>query len=67
MKDKSKSELESVRPTQVTAIEAIEFALEQLYIDDVALIGNEIVSCLTFEELIGALLLARDELCIREG
>jgi len=67
MKDKSKNELESVRPKQVTAIQAVEFALAQLYADNIRFIGDGVVCSLTFEELIGALLLARDELYIREG
>jgi len=61
MKDKSQTELESTRPRN-TALETVEFSLSRLYADKTACIGDEIVDRLTFEELIGALLMARDEL-----
>jgi hypothetical protein len=61
MKDLSHDELEKSRPN-ITALEGINFCLEQLYKDDKKLISDYIVHNFTFEELIGALLLARDEL-----
>jgi len=66
MKDKSREELESTRPRQITALEGIEFSLDRLYADRNHDIGDMIVHSLSFEELIGALLLARDDLHLRE-
>lgn len=43
-------------------MEAIEFCLNKLDEDDTKLTSDCIVNNLIFEELIGALLLARDEL-----
>ena len=59
MRGKTKRELESARPTIDTA-EAVEFCLRQLYRDRRHGIDDEVVAHLTFEELIGALLHARD-------
>jgi hypothetical protein len=39
---------------------AVNFCLAQLYADRMHRCGDEVVRNLTFEELIGALLLARD-------
>lgn len=60
MRDFSKIELEAVRPNLVTASQAIDFVLERLYKDQTVSVTDEIAVNLTFEELIGALLLARD-------
>jgi len=59
MKGRTKRELESDRPTIDTA-EAVDFCLRQLYRDRLHRIDEEVVVGLTFEELIGALLLSRD-------
>ena len=61
MKDLTQNELEENRPS-ITALEGINFCLKQLYEDNTRLISDYIVHNFTFEELIGALLLARDEL-----
>jgi len=60
MKDYNRSELEDGRPEK-NAGDCIEFCLKQLYADRKHFITDEVVSGLTFEELIGALLLAKDE------
>ncbi len=59
MKDHSKTSLESSRP-RVTAFEAITFCLDRLYEDKTKEICDEVVDGMIFEELIGALLMARD-------
>ena len=63
MKDFTQSELEDGRPI-IPVIEGIEFCLNQLYADKTHTITDDIVERFTFEELIGVLLLARDELKI---
>ena len=60
MKGCSKESLEEERP-QIGCLEAIDFCLDRLYRDKQHEIRDEIVRGLCFEELIGALLLARDE------
>lgn len=60
MKDYNKESLEAERPKQIGGHASIMFALERLYADSEHEITEEIVDGLTFEELIGALLLARD-------
>ena len=60
MKDCTQRELESSRPN-VTVIQAIQHCLDQLYADKRKGIDQEVVDGLTFEELIGALLLANGE------
>lgn len=59
MKDYNQESLESSRP-DVSASEAIEFVLGQLYRDRRHAIEDEVSPRLTYEELIGALLLAQD-------
>jgi hypothetical protein len=59
MKDASKRLLTLYRPT-ITAEEAINFCLDRLFEDKEKKVGYEVVKGLTFEELIGALLLAKD-------
>ena len=49
-------------PQDLTALGAIEFCLQQLDQDASYEMRDEIVARLTFEEVIGALLLARDAL-----
>lgn len=61
MKDATKQELEAGRPAP-DAEELIQFCLDRLYEDRQHRVGDEVVKDLTFEELIGALLQARDEL-----
>jgi len=53
--------LESSRP-QIVAYEAVDFCLRQLYADRRHKLDDEVAHRLTYEELIGALLAARDEL-----
>ena len=59
MKYYTKKELEAARPT-VSVETAVGFCLRKLSEDDDNMIDDEIVNGLTFEEVIGALLLARD-------
>jgi len=61
MKLTTQNELERGRP-EIGAGTAVEFCLHRLYEDRMHLCGDEVVRGLTFEELIGALLLARDGL-----
>jgi hypothetical protein len=61
VKNYRQQELESSRPS-VSADTAIAHCLKTLYSDNEHHTGQEIVKNLTFEELIGALLLARDEI-----
>ena len=69
MKDATRHALETSRPG-LSALENVKFCLEQLYDDTRHSIIDEVVHNLTFEELIGALLQAYDEVCAaqrREG
>ena len=59
MKDFTRSELESARPDRDLA-ECANFCLEALYSDSERNLKDSVVPGLTFEELIGTLLLARD-------
>ena len=59
MKDLNKDTLEMYRPDH-SAAHCINHALNALYRDQSKCIEDEVVRGLTFEELIGALLLARD-------
>jgi len=61
VKDFGRGELEASRP-EVGARHAVEFCLTQLYADEEHCTENAVVRGLTFEELIGALLSARDVL-----
>jgi hypothetical protein len=61
MKDYSQSELESSRPF-VGMTEAVEFCFECLVRDKKHYLSDEVVDELTFEGLVGALLLVRDHL-----
>ncbi|MGD0534352.1 MAG: hypothetical protein ABR999_02780 [Methanoregula sp.] len=66
MKDFTRDQLRESRPT-VTAMEAVSFCLDALYTDRKHRIADEVVKNLTYEELIGALLLAEDLLKDRHG
>jgi len=59
MKDITREALEAHRPL-ISTMEAITFCLEQLYRDKSKCLEDEVVDALIYEELIGALLLARD-------
>jgi hypothetical protein len=59
MKDHSKTSLEDSRPTE-SALHCVKFCLECLYDDKKLVIEDKIGERLTIEELIGALLKARD-------
>ena len=61
MKDYSKSALERSRPAG-SAIETITFCLDGLYEDQAHSVQDEVVNGCTYEQLIGALLLAEDKL-----
>jgi len=61
MKDHSRQELESSRPER-SAQECVDYCLEQLYRDRSKTIADTCAGEMTFEELIGALLAAKDEL-----
>ena len=59
MKDCSQESLESGRP-QAMPLETIRFCLNQLFADKSKSIYGNVCAGLTYEELIGALLQARD-------
>ena len=59
MKDCSKESLERDRPS-LSALAAVNFCLDSLYNDKSKAIADEVADRCTYEELIGALLLARD-------
>jgi len=61
MKDYSKEILEKSRPER-SALECVNFCLNCLYDDNKLTISDTIGDRMTLEELIGALLKARDEL-----
>jgi len=52
-------EIEAGRPA-IDAMQGVNFALQRLCEDDEHLVTQEIVRGLTFEELLGVLLVARD-------
>jgi hypothetical protein len=60
MKQFSQTELEANRP-QVSTTEAINHCLNSLFKDNEKSMEDLVCIDLTFEELIGALLLARDD------
>ena len=60
MKKITQKELTFSRPN-IELIDGLKFCLRQLYKDTKHYISDEIVRCLTFEELIGVLLLALDK------
>ena len=59
MLDYTKKTLMKGRP-RLSAADAVDFCLHKLFTDDTKFIGEDVVDGLTFEELIGALLLAMD-------
>lgn len=59
MKDCSKELLEEGRP-DIDTLEGIDFCLSNLYKDRKHFVTEEFVRGLTFEELVGVLLLAKD-------
>ena len=59
MKDETKLTLENSSPT-VPDEQVINHALDMLYADEEHNITDEVVNNLTYEEIIGALLIARD-------
>lgn len=65
MKDANRAELEAHRPA-IPAAQAIQFCLDQLYRDRTKTLEEYVAGSCTYEELIGALLLARD-LSLEEG
>ena len=70
MKDYTKEELISTRPAAST-LQAISFCLNELYRDDTHRLCDTVTHsndrALTYEELIGALLLAQDDARRRDG
>ena len=65
MRDYTEAEISKFRPNG-TALDTVNFCLKHLFEDKNHLLTHGVVYGLTFEELLGALLLARDELS-REG
>lgn len=61
MKDFTREELESNRPPK-DALDVLDFCLDRLYNDTQKRTTDELAHGLTYEELIGTLLLARDEI-----
>jgi hypothetical protein len=61
MRDCSQEALEASRPEK-SAAESVDFCLQQLYQDRTHTIDQIVAGVMTYEELIGALLLARDDL-----
>jgi hypothetical protein len=61
MIDSTPTRIESFRPT-IGALEAVNHCLQMLYKDDRRALEDLIVPGLTFEELLGTLLLVRDRL-----
>jgi len=61
MKDFTKEELERSYPN-IDELEAITFCLEQLYSDKEKLITDSVAEHLTYEELIGTLILVKKRL-----
>jgi len=60
MKNITKSELESSRPEQFSGSEVLDYVLRKLYEDKTKELTDYVVNGLTFEELIGALLMGKD-------
>lgn len=60
MKNHDRKTLESSRP-DVGMHDAVVFCLERLFEDETRTISSEVCNGLIYEELIGALLLARDK------
>ncbi|MBA4073625.1 MAG: hypothetical protein C0508_01205 [Cyanobacteria bacterium PR.023] len=65
MKDATKKELESRRP-HLSGLKGINFCLSELYADKHKSIDGVVAGHCTYEELIGSLLVARDELKLHQ-
>lgn len=65
MKDITKEQLESYKPRE-DALWLVNFCLDALYDDTEHGFYDKVNRWLTFEELIGALLVVRDEILIHE-
>jgi len=65
MKMYSKEQLEAARPDS-TDRECVEYCLSNLYESDKLSVDDQITPGFTYEELIGALLLARDAIDERD-
>jgi hypothetical protein len=65
MRDFTEAQISKFRPNG-TALDTVNFCLKHLFEDKNHLLTHGVVYGLTFEELLGALLLARDGLS-REG
>lgn len=61
MKDVAENELKGMRP-ELTAAFCVDVCLDRLFRDDKHFTKEEVVDRLTFEELIGSLLAAKDDL-----
>ncbi len=61
MKDFDAETLKSRRPPQ-DSLEAVKFCLDALFADGRRRVTDAVAENLTYEELLGALLLARDEI-----
>lgn len=61
MKSHTKEQLEQQRPI-ISALSTVEYCLEKCFSDKTHSIEDSVFDDCTYEELIGALLLARDEL-----
>jgi hypothetical protein len=64
MKNKTIKQIESGRPRGMTSLELIDFCLSALYRDEEHNFEESINRYITFEELLGALLVARDDLAV---
>jgi hypothetical protein len=66
MRTYSKKQLEATRPNS-TERECVEYCLTNLYASDTLGVDDQITPGFTYEELIGALLLARDAIDERDA
>ena len=62
MKDFTEEEWRASRPENDDALDAIDFCLESLFMDKQRTSAQVVCKRLSYEELIGALLLAEDEI-----
>ncbi len=66
MKDFSRETFESGRPS-IDVLDGIDFCLERLYAGQQKCTSGEVAKYMSYEELLGVLLLARDEIQIWAG
>lgn len=66
MKDFTKETYMESRP-QISTAETLDFCLRQIFADKTKVCSDEVVHGLTYEELIGTLLLARDAVFRLDG